>query len=134
MKDNIAISVNDIHKSFRLPHENHSGIKQVLLNAYKGKRGYEIQKVLKGLSFEIEKGDFFGIVGRNGSGKSTLLKLIAGVYTPDSGSIDINGSLTPFIELGVGFNPGLALISRKLSKCMMTLLNLLSLINLWTKS
>ena len=107
MKDNIAISVNDIHKSFRLPHENHSGIKQVLLNAYKGKRGYEIQKVLKGLSFEIEKGDFFGIVGRNGSGKSTLLKLIAGVYTPDSGSIDINGSLTPFIELGVGFNPDL---------------------------
>jgi ABC-2 type transport system ATP-binding protein len=59
------------------------------------------------VSFEIKKGEFFGIVGRNGSGKSTLLKLLAGIYTPTKGTIQIHGSLTPFIELGVGFNPEL---------------------------
>jgi ABC-2 type transport system ATP-binding protein len=63
--------------------------------------------VLKDISFEIKKGEFFGIVGRNGSGKSTLLKLLAAIYVPDKGLVQVNGSLTPFIELGVGFNPEL---------------------------
>ncbi len=105
----IAISVEDVYKSFRLPHEQHSGIKQLIISLFQRKkvRGYENQRVLKGISFEIEKGDFFGIVGRNGSGKSTLLKILAGIYTPDKGNIQINGSLVPFIELGVGFNPEL---------------------------
>lgn len=107
MIDNNSIIVKNIHKSFKLPHENHNGIKQLLVNVLKGQRGYELQHVLDDISFEIKKGEFFGIVGRNGSGKSTLLKLLAGTYTPDSGSIIINGSLTPFIELGVGFNPEL---------------------------
>ena len=104
-----AIVVKDIYKTFRLPHENHSGLKQLTLGLFQKdrKKGYESQKVLKGVSFEIKKGDFFGIVGRNGSGKSTLLKLLAGIYTPDSGGVDIRGSLIPFIELGVGFNPEL---------------------------
>lgn len=105
--DKISIKVTNIKKTFRLPHEQHSGIKQLLINYIKGIRGYEVQKVLNGVSFEIKKGEFFGIVGRNGSGKSTLLKLIAGIYKQDSGSILVNGSLTPFIELGVGFNPEL---------------------------
>ena len=52
--------------------------------------------------------DFFGVVGRNGSGKSTMLKILAGVYQPTSGSIQLHGKLTPFIELGVGFNPELS--------------------------
>jgi ABC-2 type transport system ATP-binding protein len=82
-------------------------MKQVVLNLFKGGHGYEVQKVLNGISFEIEKGEFFGIVGRNGSGKSTLLKLLAGIYAPDDGLVHVNGSLTPFIELGVGFNPEL---------------------------
>ena len=103
----IAVEVKDLHKSFRLPHEQHSGIKQSLINIFNSKKGYEEQKVLKGVSFEIQKGDFFGIVGRNGSGKSTLLKLLAGIYAPDKGFVQVNGSLTPFIELGVGFNPEL---------------------------
>ena len=60
--------------------------------------------MLRDISFEVEKGDFFGIVGRNGSGKSTLLKLISGIYVPEEGSITVNGKLVPFIELGVGFN------------------------------
>lgn len=106
-EDQAAVIVKDLHKTFKLPLENHSGIKQVVINAAKRKKGYEIQKVLSGVSFEIKKGEFFGIVGRNGSGKSTLLKLLAGIYVPDSGLIQVNGSLTPFIELGVGFNPEL---------------------------
>jgi ABC-2 type transport system ATP-binding protein len=107
MTKEIAISVNDLHKSFRLPTEKSTSLKQTFVNRMRGIKGYKEQKVLKGLSFEIEKGDFFGIVGRNGSGKSTLLKLLAGIYVPDKGSIAVNGSLVPFIELGVGFNPEL---------------------------
>lgn len=108
-KKEVVVSVKDLHKSFKLPHEQHSGIKQAIINLFskKRKKGYEIQKVLKGLDFEIEKGDFFGIVGRNGSGKSTLLKTLAGIYSPDKGAVQVDGSLVPFIELGVGFNPEL---------------------------
>lgn len=105
----VAIAVKGLHKSFKLPHEQHSGLKQAILGVFKRnrKKGYEVQEVLKGLDFEIEKGDFFGIVGRNGSGKSTLLKTLAGIYTPDRGHMQVNGTLVPFIELGVGFNPEL---------------------------
>lgn len=102
-----AITVKNLSKTFKLPHEQNSGLKQSIINFLKNKRGYEIQKVLSNLSFEVKKGDFFGIVGRNGSGKSTLLKLLAGIYTPDSGTVIISGSVIPFIELGVGFNPEL---------------------------
>lgn len=102
-----AVVVKDIYKTFKLPHEKHSGIKQAVLNVFNRERGYETQKVLRDISFEIKKGEFFGIVGRNGSGKSTLLKLLSGIYAPDKGLIQVNGSLTPFIELGVGFNPEL---------------------------
>lgn len=103
----IAISIKDVHKNFILPQSKHTSFKQVAVNIVK-KNSKVTQKVLDGVSFDIRKGDFFGIVGRNGSGKSTLLKLIAGVYTPTSGQIQINGGLTPFIELGVGFNPELS--------------------------
>lgn len=102
-----AVIVKNVHKMFTLPHEKRTGIKQIFVNIFKPKSGSENQHVLKGVSFEIEEGDFFGIVGRNGSGKSTLLKLLADIYTPNRGSIQVNGSLTPFIELGVGFNPEL---------------------------
>lgn len=102
-----VIIVNNLYKSFKLPHEQHSGLKQLVVNGLNRDRGYEQQQVLKDVSFEIQKGEFFGIVGRNGSGKSTLLKLLAGIYAPDNGLVQVNGSLTPFIELGVGFNPEL---------------------------
>ena len=59
------------------------------------------------IDFTVEKGDFFGIVGRNGSGKSTLLKIISQIYTPEKGNVIVNGKLVSFIELGVGFNPEL---------------------------
>jgi ABC-2 type transport system ATP-binding protein len=104
MAEDIAIAVNDVSKSFILPHEKQSFIKSSFITLGKTKRGFERQHVLNGISFNIKKGEFFGIVGRNGSGKSTLLKLLAEIYIPDKGEINISGSLTPFIELGVGFN------------------------------
>ena len=107
MNDDIAIKVDHVSKTFKLPHEKSSSVKSALINFARHKRGYEMQQVLNDISFEIKKGEFFGIVGRNGSGKSTLLKLLAGIYTPTKGSIHVNGKLTPFIELGVGFNPEL---------------------------
>jgi len=105
---NIVIRVDKVNKFFELPHERHSSIKSLFVNILKSKRTYEKQHVLKDISFEIEEGDFFAIVGRNGSGKSTLLKLLAGIYRTEAGSITVNGKLTPFIELGVGFNPELS--------------------------
>jgi len=105
--DDIAIKVDSVSKTFKLPHEKHTSMKSAFINFNKYMKGYETQKVLDNISFEIKKGEFFGIVGRNGSGKSTLLKLLAGIYAPNEGDIKINGKLTPFIELGVGFNPEL---------------------------
>lgn len=107
MNDDIAIRVENLSKTFKLPHEKHSSVKSLFVNFYKRKKTYEVQHAVNNVSFEIKKGEFFGIVGRNGSGKSTLLKLMAGIYSPTRGKITINGSLTPFIELGVGFNPEL---------------------------
>ncbi len=103
----IAIRVSGVSKAFKLPHEKTSSLKGMFVNMFRDKRTYEKQQVLKDVSFEVKKGEFFGIVGRNGGGKSTLLKLMAGIYSQDCGAIHINGKLTPFIELGVGFNPEL---------------------------
>ncbi|MBR2994464.1 ABC transporter ATP-binding protein [Candidatus Saccharibacteria bacterium] len=103
----VAISVKNLHKSFKLPTEQAFGLKQAIFNRLRGIKGYKEQKVLRGLDFEVKKGDFLGIVGRNGSGKSTLLKILAGIYYPEKGEITIDGTLVPFIELGVGFNPEL---------------------------
>lgn len=103
----IVLSVKHVAKSFRLPTEQASGLKQAFLNWTKGVKGYREQQVLKDINFEVHQGDFFGIVGRNGSGKSTLLKIISGIYRPEQGSVSIQGKLVPFIELGVGFNPEL---------------------------
>lgn len=102
-----VITVQNVSKAFRLPHEKHHSIKSLVVNAFRSKRTFERQRVLKNISFEVKQGEFFGILGRNGSGKSTLLKLLAGIYSPDKGAIHVHGKLTPFIELGVGFNPEL---------------------------
>ena len=106
MKD-VVIEVNSLTKTFKIPTESSNGIKQKTINYIKGKKGYRKFTPLKNISFDIKKGEFFGIVGKNGSGKSTLLKSIAQIYSPTEGSVRVNGSLVPFIELGVGFNPEL---------------------------
>ena len=101
------VEISKLTKSFKIPLEASSGVKQQLINILKGRKGYRVFTPLKDISFTINEGDFFGIVGRNGSGKSTLLKTIAGIYTPNGGNAKVHGSLVPFIELGVGFNPEL---------------------------
>lgn len=105
--DHTAIAVNDVHKDFHLPHERANSIKTSLVHFFTRDKSYEIQHALRGVSFEIKKGEFFGILGRNGSGKSTLLKILAEIYRPTRGSVRHYGKLVPFIELGVGFNPEL---------------------------
>ncbi|GFH42419.1 ABC transporter ATP-binding protein [Lactococcus hodotermopsidis] len=107
MRDNIAVKVENVKKSFRLPTESTNSLRTALVNYFRGIKGYREQEVLKDISFEVEKGDFFGIVGRNGSGKSTLLKIISEIYVPEHGKVEIDGRLVSFIELGVGFNPEL---------------------------
>lgn len=107
MISDLAIKVTSLHKSFKLPTERSAGLKQAIFNYLRGVKGYTKHQVLRGLNFEVKKGEFLGIVGRNGSGKSTLLKILAGIYVPEKGKVEVNGSIVPFIELGVGFNPEL---------------------------
>lgn len=106
MSDDIAIKVEGVSKTFRIPHEKHTSLKSTAINLFK-KKGYTEFKALDDINFEIKKGEFFGIIGRNGCGKSTLLKILAGIYTPNKGKISIKGKISPFLELGVGFNPEL---------------------------
>jgi ABC-type polysaccharide/polyol phosphate transport system ATPase subunit len=101
-----AVSVHGVSKSFRLPHQQYSTLKERALHPF-ASNTYDELRALRDVSFEIPSGEFFGIVGRNGSGKSTLLKCLAGIYSLDRGTIDVEGRLSPFIELGVGFNPDL---------------------------
>jgi ABC-type polysaccharide/polyol phosphate transport system ATPase subunit len=101
-----AIEATGITKSFALPHEVRSTFKEHFMHPLRHTT-YEHQRALSDISFEVMHGEFFGIIGPNGSGKSTLLKVLAGIYRQDSGTVVINGLLSPFIELGVGFNPEL---------------------------
>ena len=103
----IVVKVDHVSKYFKLPTEATNSLRTALVNRFKGIKGYKEQHVLKDISFEVEKGDFFGILGRNGSGKSTLLKIISEIYVPEKGTVTIDGKLVSFIELGVGFNPEL---------------------------
>jgi len=104
----IAIQAENISKTFRIPHEKISTLRGAFVNMFRS-NGYEEFKALDNVNFEVKKGEFFGIIGRNGSGKSTLLKILAGIYQPDKGGkVKINGLVSPFLELGIGFNPELS--------------------------
>jgi ABC-type polysaccharide/polyol phosphate transport system ATPase subunit len=93
-----AIEVRGITKTFEIPHERRTTFKEVFLHPLR-RTTYEQNEALKDVTFSIEAGEFFGIVGPNGSGKSTLLRIIAGIYRPDRGSVQVRGQLSPFIEL-----------------------------------
>jgi ABC-type polysaccharide/polyol phosphate transport system ATPase subunit len=99
----VALSIEGVSKTFRLPHQQYSTLKERALHPFRSTEYDELHAV-EDVSLEIATGEFFGIVGRNGSGKSTLLKCIAGIYGVDRGRISVAGRLSPFIELGVGFN------------------------------
>jgi ABC-type polysaccharide/polyol phosphate transport system ATPase subunit len=102
-----VVSVEGAYKTFRIPHQQYHTLKERALHPFRS-RTYDSFHALNDVSLEVPRGEFFGIVGRNGSGKSTLLKCLAGIYQLDQGSMSIDGRLSPFIELGVGFNPDLA--------------------------
>lgn len=100
----IAIEVCNLSKTFHMPMERRATLRERVLNIWKGNQ-QAILKPLNDISFEIKKGEFFGIVGRNGSGKSTMLRILAGVYKPDPGGvIKVSGKISPMLELGVGFH------------------------------
>ena len=101
-----AVAVANLSKTFKLPHQRYSTLKERALHPFRS-TSYDELEAVKDVSFEVGEGEFFGIVGRNGSGKSTLLKCLAGIYRTDRGSAVVRGRLSPFIELGVGFNPDL---------------------------
>ena len=105
----VAIRVDSVSKNFDLPQEKVDSLKAAFVGMFKRHdENIHTLHALKSISFDVKKGEFFGIVGRNGSGKSTLLKLLANIYQPTKGAINVNGKLVPFIELGVGFNPELS--------------------------
>ena len=103
----IAVKVTNVSKTFKIPHKKIDSMKSAFVNFFK-KNTYEEFYALKDISVEVKKGEFLGIIGHNGAGKSTLLKILAGVYQPTSGSIEVNGMISPFLELGIGFNPELS--------------------------
>jgi ABC-type polysaccharide/polyol phosphate transport system ATPase subunit len=102
-----AVSLSHVSKTFKLPHEQFHTLKERVLHPFRA-RTFDVLRAVDDVNLEIAPGEFFGIVGRNGSGKSTLLKCLAGIYETDGGAVAVRGRLSPFIELGVGFNPDLA--------------------------
>jgi ABC-2 type transport system ATP-binding protein len=102
----LAIEVREVEKTFRIPVHRIDSFKERMVHPLASNE-YRVLEALRNVSFDVHRGEFFGIVGRNGSGKSTLLKILASIYRADGGSIRMAGRVAPFIELGVGFNPDL---------------------------
>jgi ABC-2 type transport system ATP-binding protein len=102
----VVIEARGVEKTFRIPQHKVDTFKERALHPF-SRSEYRELRALRGISFDVHEGEFFGIVGRNGSGKSTLLKIMSSIYRADAGRIRMAGRLAPFIELGVGFNPEL---------------------------
>src|SRR5205823_2546523 len=104
--DDVAILAENVSKVFRFPSERRDHLKEHLTQIFRP-LGHSQFEALQGVDLQVKRGEFFSIIGQNGSGKSTLLKILAGIYTPTRGRVTVDGRLSPFIELGVGFNPEL---------------------------
>lgn len=102
-----VIQVRDVSMHFNLMEEKVDSIKEYFVKLIKGKLLYNDFTALDHISFDVQKGDILGFIGFNGAGKSTLLKILAGVLTPTTGSVKVNGSVAPLIEVGAGFDPEL---------------------------
>ena len=103
--DNNAISVENVSMMFNLSKDKVISLKEYVVKALKRQLFYEEFWALKDVSFTVNKGEVFGVIGLNGAGKSTLLKIIAGVFKPTIGSVTVNGDISPLLELGAGFDP-----------------------------
>ena len=102
------IEATDVSKTFALPKERKVTLREHVLGLLMGRgAGIESLRALRGVSFRVHRGEFFRVIGKNGSGKSTLLKILSGIYAPDTGGVKLGGPLSPFLELGIGFNPEL---------------------------
>jgi ABC-type polysaccharide/polyol phosphate transport system ATPase subunit len=102
----VVIEASGLHKSFRVPEHRIDTLKERAAHPFR-RMEYRELHALRDVSFDVHRGEFFGIAGQNGSGKSTLLKILASIYRADAGRVRMAGRLAPFIELGVGFNPEL---------------------------
>jgi ABC-2 type transport system ATP-binding protein len=106
----VALNIQEIYKSFSIPTIKLDTVREHILNSFKMRkylRNRRELKVLSGVSFSVKAGETIGIMGRNGSGKSTLLKIISGIYQPDRGAVQCALTITPILDLGVGWNPEL---------------------------
>lgn len=106
MGSEIVIKVNNVHKSFKVYKDRGYMLKEMVLFA--NRRKYEVHEVLKGISFQVAKGEAIGLIGQNGCGKSTTLKLLTKIIYPDSGSIEMKGRVSSLLELGAGFHPDMS--------------------------
>jgi len=100
-----AVSVKHVSKKFNLYHEKRDTIFEAATSFFQKKLHSEILQALDDISFDVKRGEIFGIIGPNGGGKSTLLRIISKIYTPDSGSVDVSGIIIPILALGLGFHP-----------------------------
>ena len=101
-----VVVVRNVAKSFRVPTVRRDTVREHVLGALRPRR-FDTLDVLDDVSFTLRRGEALGVMGRNDCGKSTLLKLVCGIYQPDRGRVEVNGSVTPVLELGVGWNPEL---------------------------
>ena len=110
MSENL-INVKNVSKKFRLYHEKRTTLFESIVGSINRNPHYETLQVLDDISFNVKKGESFGIVGRNGSGKTTLLRILSHIYQPDNGSVETNGTVIPVLALGLGFHPELTAIT-----------------------
>jgi len=99
-----VIRLENVTQRFRVIHERPDTVRELFSKLFRNRSSYHDFEAVKNVSFDIPHGQAVGIIGRNGSGKSTLLKIIAGVYRPSKGTVTVNGTLAPLIELGAGFH------------------------------
>jgi ABC-type polysaccharide/polyol phosphate transport system ATPase subunit len=102
-----VIRVENVTQRFRLIQERPDSLRELFTKFFRHKSEFHNFEAVQNVSFDVHQGEVVGLVGRNGSGKSTLLKIIAGVYKPTCGRVEVHGSLAPLIELGAGFHPEL---------------------------
>ena len=105
-----VIEVNGAFLRFRISSENVDNIKEYFIKFVKRKLRFREFYALKNVSLEIKRGESWGIIGRNGAGKSTLLRVICNILSPQSGSVEVRGTISPMLELGAGFDSDLTAV------------------------